>query len=482
MKSAEKRKAAMKQAMKRTPSSSSSPKPVSKTAHNSAWTRQHQDLYDALLAERTLPHFCRRLSLEFTTINHARARAWKDWSRLLRNDPGWTQIEAVLELPDAWPKIWHQVSPHGWSALTDNHNARFFADLFPAALDARNYETALYAFEQAIHAWNRSFQSSPAQIYADAHPINALLRHSLFDALKTLPLEDPQRARLAWQALHFAATTPLSKRLQPFSHHAQARATETLDNARTNFTDHIRALDLTTAPPEFILKPFQQAAEFFAILQDATPALTASFQQTVLETAINLSAILHSEHHTTYPDSDLLPTLFQTLKPLNDALFAHLLARNSEAFDATPEHQKNLETCASFLLIEGDLQSSASRRLPFYEQALRICPEHAAARTRAAQACLERANILLLATAAIPGFAANIPGVQRLRTRVKQARDLYFRALSLDPDHELLETYRTEISLECERFDIPFTPADASRPPSTSADQTDIHTSPEDHS
>lgn len=440
----------------------SSNTPPKNTPQNT-WTQQHQDLHDALIAERILPNFCQRISLEHISINHTQARAWRAWANCLTNDPGWPLIQAVLELSDAWPNVWHSLPPDAWSPQTDHYNTLFFINLIPNALADQNFDLALYAFKEALAAANRALQSTTIAPNTPTAPetcfVYSIFTQYPFQDLEplfkittptTAPLHNTDTEKLArftWQALLHAQAAPLCEALTPFAIQANTFIENILEHIYADVFELIHTIDLTTAAPEQLHALFTHIISFHSRIQPRAQNFYPIFEYATVAAANTIAADVYRTKHN--DEFQILQPILKLVQPFNEILCDELKTNPS-----IPNNFR--ETCAEFFVLQGELQTSTEKRLAYFEQALDIDPEYPHAQKRAAQTCLERANTLLLFTAPVPGFAVQIPGGQRLRTRVEQARDLYFRACTLDPTNELLPTYHAEIALECERFDIPF--------------------------
>ncbi len=440
-----------------------------------AWTPQHQDLYDALIAERILPNFCRRISQEHTTIDRVKARAWRAWARSLVSDPGWVQIEAVLELTNAWPQTWQSLPSNAWSAQTDHFNALFFASLIPGALAKNNFDHALYAFQEALAAANRALQSTPSVTTAANAPETAFIYDiftqppfqdldQLFKITTAHPDDDTNKlAKFTWQALLHAKSATLCDALKPAAIQANTSIENILEHMYADVQELIHTIDVTSATPEEFHTLFKRIVSFQSRIQPRAKNFYPIFEYVTVAATNTIATNIALANRA--DNFEILQPIIKLVQPLNEVLQQEIEAD-------TTITQNFRETCAEFLALQGALEGNATKRLAYFERAIEIDPENPGAAIRAAQTCLERANTLLLLTAAVPGFAAQMPGGQRLRTRVEQARDLFFRACTLDPTNDLLPTYRTEIALECKRFDIPF---------EQNPEQTPDDKSPQDH-
>ncbi|MBA2663501.1 MAG: hypothetical protein H0U74_14530 [Bradymonadaceae bacterium] len=443
------------------------------------WSSNHQDLLDALVAERTLPLLCRRLSRERVTISREQARKWRDWARSLSADPGWQAVGPMVDHPDAWPAIWQTTASSGWSARTDHHNALFFMRVCTQCLADQDYEVAHYAVEEALAAWRRVLitpymselvddlaanamtvsETSSAQARSVAtHLLDEFIDARADELRRALGLDnregvsplDARAARFAWRALATAIRISaeaaqgkepdaLATLAQVHAQAKRARASVSL-GVLTQFQTLVDAIDFSSATAAEIRVPFEWFGHVFALIDYDDDALT-----TVVAAAVEIGWKLRSLKRDKDPDD--FAGVLAAVSPFNDALFERLMA--SHAFGHNSK-------CADLLVFAGEKQSSPEQRWERFERALQVCPGHRNASMLASYAYLERANLLLLSTAAVPGFAVHLPGAERRRATVLKARDLFLQAEKLYPTNENIAKYREDVLKECERFAIPF--------------------------
>ncbi|MFU8804511.1 MAG: hypothetical protein ACNA8W_11925 [Bradymonadaceae bacterium] len=436
------------------------------------WTPQHDALLEGLEAQHILPHLVCRLSRERSWLTPDEALRLVDWATSLREDPAWKIIEPVLEQPSAWPAIWREAVECGFAPQTDHHHALFFGRLFQRCFKEYDLERAGYAWDEMLHAWQRvarttyldeliadltAGQSEEVQRRGRDVLLNLLdpfveeIAERLQGALKIddIPREatsdtaelDRRLILFTWDCLERASLlegsspliTQVAQRASQSRHAIQDRVVDA-------FARQVDAVDPNEPSVELIIAPFHWVARIFAILP-----ISLSVATDVVNRTLDMIWKLRSLEHPF--EKEAMARLLAASRPFNDALLGHL-SRDDEAFG---HHSQ----AADFLTFLGERATGAPERIAFFEHAIEICPGHRNASMMLSHTYIERANVHLLKTSAIPDIAGKRgPARDHIRQIVEAARDLVIEAERLYPHNEKLDKYREDVVKECHRFNI----------------------------
>lgn len=443
------------------------------------WTPKHKALLEALEAQRILPHLVCRLSLERSWLSAEQALKLRRWSSSMRSDAAWAVLEPALEQPTRWPTAWAEAKALGFSPETDHHLALYFTQLCWSSVHDCDFDRALYAWEEMFAAWQRA--STTTYLEELVEDLTAGLGEEVKDAsrqvLATLldppiarvaqyirqalaiedvqgkPLEpsdfDRAMVRFAWSCLEFTGsldvTDPIAGRAtHPMIIHAATAARRerraTIERILNVFGRQVDDLDPTRPGIDALLKPFEGVAAIFTVLPiDLTVATD------VVTRALDLIWKLRSLEHG--DEKEAMARILAISRPFHDVLLDSL----TKSDDAFGHHSQ----AADFLVFLGERAMAVTERVAYFEHALNICPGHRNASMMVSHAYLERANVHLLKTSAIPDIAGQRgPAAAHVQKIVESARDLVLEAQRLYPHNEKLAGYRDDALKECRRFGL----------------------------
>jgi hypothetical protein len=428
------------------------------------WTPQHQALLDALRSAHILPRLIRRLSQERYAADDDDLRRMSEWPATLMRDPGWAAIGPMLDSPRAWPQAWERAVALGFSPTSDHHHALYLCRLTDRALADEETELAQWAWAQGFAAWRRVLSTDyminlihdivdpdPTQDIERRTIITQLLDHlidqraaeladglglrrALVDGAPSSVLR--RHARFAMVALDAARvpsaadpTGALTRAAGRAGDHVEALQREAADR----FAAMLKELDPASAPVDELLRPFLWVDEIAQVL-----GADDSLATPIIEATVELGWTLRKVKRAA--EQDLLSRILDAIAPLQSALEARLLARQSLGHNSK---------CSDIFVFMGEQASGDGRRAAF-ARALAVCPGHRNAAMLMSYEELAAADKLL--TLSKEGGLTR--GGTSSQQYVRQAHDKVSAAAKIYPHNKELGAYKTRLSEAAARVQI----------------------------